>query len=138
VTPRRLALACLVALLPLPALALGVTWQCAPTTRLLCRPDGGCSSQPPEIVQLRFTPADDYLEFCSRTLCWQGIVDLAREGAPDWNTLGVAMVEALPLTRDYRGRARFAAFEVNDRRFVLSDLGIDGQDTTWFDCRQAD
>jgi hypothetical protein len=111
-----LPLAGVLALLPLPALALGVTWHCAPSQRLHCTSAGNCETQQPDIDTLSFSPKDGSLEFCRFDICFQGIVELAREGSPDWNTLGVAMVEKLPLTRHYRRRALFASFEVNERR----------------------
>jgi hypothetical protein len=133
-----LVLAGVLSLLPLPVLALGVTWLCTPGQRLHCTAGGQCETQPPDIEVLSFTPDGGRLEFCRFGSCFQGVAELQREGAPDWNNLGIAMVEKLPLTRDYRGHALFASFEVNARRFVLSSLGSFGQDITWFDCAQAD
>jgi len=135
---RRLALAALLALLPVPALAQGAVYACTPTQRLHCTAEGGCEAQQPDIEALRFAPVEGHLQYCRFGTCFQGIADIEREGWPTWHALGVAMVEALPLTRDYRGRALFASFEVNERRFVLSSLGTAGQDITWFDCGQAE
>lgn len=136
----RAFLAVLLAFLPSAAMAQGATWLCAPATRLLCTREG-CAAAAPDITELSFAPVEGRLAFCRSAACYQGIAELDREGAPDWRTLGIALVEELPLPHAsmgaYRGRALFASFEVNDRRFVLSDLGGGGQDTTWFDCRPA-
>lgn len=133
---RCLALAALLFAAPLPAFPLGAVYLCTPSLRLSCQPEG-CASLAPDIAELSFAPVDGSLAFCRGTHCYEGIAELDREGWPEWKVLGLARVEELPLPRAQVGRLFFASFEVNERRFVLSDIGARDQETTWFDCRQS-
>lgn len=125
------------ALLPLPVLAAGAVYHCVATERLYCTAQSGCQAQQPDIEDLSFSPVDGKLQFCRFGLCFAGVAELEREGWPEWQVLGLAVVEKLPLASAQRGSALFASFEVNERRFVLSSLGPHYQDITWFDCTQV-
>lgn len=131
---RGLLLALALSLLSAPACALSTTWLCAPTLRLSCHPQSGCAENLPAISEVALNLTEGDIAFCIGETCYEGVVEFEREGAPDWRSLGTAIVEELPLKRSYSGRLWFASFEVNDRRFVLSGLSHLGQDTTWFDC----
>jgi len=123
-------------LLPLPTSAALDLWACAATERLLCNAGEACTAAAPEIAQMRIMPVTGRIEFCVGEQCYEGVMELEREGWPEYRRLGTAHVEALPLPRVYRGDGigYFAAFDEAARRFALSSLRPGGQEVTWFDC----
>jgi hypothetical protein len=132
----RLLLAACFVLLPLPAAAFVDLWNCTPAGHLVCRAGESCRTAEPRIDQVEIMPITGRLSFCIGAQCYEGVMELEREGWPDYRTLGTATVEALPLSRRYTGgEPWFVAFEEEARRFTLSSLGPAGQDLAWFDCR---
>lgn len=133
---RLLLLAGALALTPVPAGAFVDLWTCTPAGRLLCTAAEGCRSAEPRIDQVEIMPVTGRLSFCVGAQCYEGVMELEREGWPDYRTLGWASVEALPLKRVYTGgEPWFVAFDEETRRFTLSSLNATGQDAAWFDCR---
>lgn len=122
-------------LAPFPAGAVVDLWTCAPVARLVCQAGESCRSAEPQIDQVEIMPIAGRLSFCIGPQCYEGVMELEREGWPDYRTLGWASVEALPLSRVYTGGEHwFVAFDQEARRFTLSSLGAASQDATWFDC----
>lgn len=133
---RPLLLAGLLTLLPLPAAAALDLWTCEAAESLVCRADEACESAAPRIGQVEIMPVTGRLSFCIAEQCYEGVMELEREGWPDYRSFGAATVEALPLSRRYTGgEAYFVAFDDQSGRFTLSALGVGGQATSWFDCR---
>ncbi|HKY94481.1 MAG TPA: hypothetical protein VJL84_04210 [Kiloniellales bacterium] len=133
---RLVILAGAVVLAPLPAAAALDLWVCEPAERLVCEAGTGCTAASPQIAQVQIMPVTGSIEFCIAEQCYQGVLQLEKEGWPDYREMGTATVEALPLPRAYTpGEPWFAAFDETRRRFTLSLLGLQSQDTTWFDCR---
>lgn len=138
---RRTASLLLLTLLLSPgqAAARWVEWRCLPTARLVCTVDAGCSAAEPRFGEVAFDREYGRLSYCLREICFEGVINLEQEGAPDWRILGVGVLEKLPLSRLFRGgESLFASYDTNARSLTLSALGPRGQDTTWFACEAAE
>jgi len=124
-------------LLPQPAAAYVDLWTCDATHSLRCRQGEGCAAAEPRISAMEIMPVTGRIGFCVGALCYEGVMELEKEGWPDYRTLGTARVEELPLARVYRpGPSYFVSFDEAAGSFALASLHPGSQDTTWFACRR--
>lgn len=134
---RLLLLTGALLLSPLPAAAFDDYWTCEPADHLVCRAGESCQSVEPSFSQVEIMPITGRLSFCIAAQCYEGVMELEREGWPGYRSLGFATVEALPLPAYYTGgEPYFVGFDAETGRFTLSRLGIGGQQIAWFDCKQ--